>query len=88
MYSGREGFAVNINGAGTEHDDADWVRRHWSAIHSSSTGVYVNFLDDEGTARAALAYGPSHRRLAELKRRWDPGNVFRHNHNIAPAGSV
>lgn len=88
VYSGREGFAVNINGAGTEHDDAGWVRRHWSAIHPSSTGVYVNFLDDEGTARAALAYGPSHRRLAELKQRWDPGNVFRHNHNIAPAGSV
>jgi hypothetical protein len=89
VFAGRTGFAVNINGVWTQRgandDDSAWVRREWEAIHPSSTGVYVNFLDNESPSRVAAAYGEAASRLAELKLRYDPDNVFRHNHNILPA---
>jgi FAD/FMN-containing dehydrogenase len=90
-FAGRTGFAVNINGVwnepGAANDDTTWVRREWNALHPSSTGVYVNFLDDESPTRVAAAYGAAGPRLADLKRRYDPDNVFHHNHNILPAAS-
>ena len=90
-FAGRTGFAVNINGVwnerGAADDDTAWVRREWAALHPYSTGVYVNFLDDETPERVAAAYGSSASRLAQLKRRYDPDNVFHHNHNILPAAS-
>jgi FAD/FMN-containing dehydrogenase len=46
--------------------------------------VYVNNLGDEGTSRVREAYGPNYDRLADIKRIYDPTNVFRHNHNIPP----
>jgi len=49
-------------------------------------GVYVNFLSDEGPERVREAYpGPTWDRLVEVKRRYDPGNLFRLNQNIPPA---
>jgi FAD/FMN-containing dehydrogenase len=46
-------------------------------------GVYVNFLSDEGPDRVRQAYpGPTWDRLVEIKRRYDPGNLFRRNQNI------
>jgi FAD/FMN-containing dehydrogenase len=49
-------------------------------------GVYVNFLGDEGEARVREAYpGPTWDRLAEIKRRYDPSNLFRLNQNIPPS---
>ena len=51
----------------------------------STGGTYVNFLTmDEGEERTRAAYGPHYERLAELKAKWDPANVFRVNRNIAP----
>jgi FAD/FMN-containing dehydrogenase len=86
-FPGRTGFAVNINGVAAPPDapDIEWVRRTWSSLHPHSSGVYVNFLDDEGSGRVEAAYGAALPRLRELKRRYDPDNVFRHNHNIAPS---
>ena len=51
-----------------------------------STGsAYVNFMtEDEGDDRLLQAYGQNHARLAELKTKWYPDNLFRHNKNIAP----
>jgi hypothetical protein len=51
-----------------------------------STGtVYVNYLGgDESEARIKAAYGESYERLVDLKNRYDPGNLFRLNHNILP----
>ena len=66
-----------------------WARDAWRALSRlSSGGGYVNQLDaDEGMARVRAAYGESTwARLVALKRRYDPGNVFRLNANIPPSG--
>ena len=55
-----------------------------SSSHSAG-GAYVNFLMDEGNARVRAAYRDNHARLAEVKRRYDPENLFRVNQNIRPA---
>jgi FAD/FMN-containing dehydrogenase len=56
------------------------------AIRQSDDGAYVNFVGDEGQARVHAAYpGTTYDRLAEIKRRYDPENIFRLNQNILPA---
>ena len=62
------------------------TRAFWHAIAPFSRGVYVNHLDaDDAQPRARTAFGANYARLAEVKRRYDPDNVFRHNTNITPA---
>jgi FAD/FMN-containing dehydrogenase len=64
-----------------------WVRDFAAALHQGDDGVYVNFLGDEGEARVRAAYpGPTWNRLVEIKRRYDPANLFRLNQNIPPGG--
>jgi FAD/FMN-containing dehydrogenase len=54
----------------------------------STDSVYVNYLSEEGEERVRAAYGDEHyARLVELKRKYDPANVFRNNQNIQPASS-
>ena len=64
----------------------DWARSFWEATQPYSTeSVYVNYLSEEGEERVRAAYGGEHyTRLVELKRKYDPENVFRHNQNIKP----
>ena len=64
-----------------------WARDAWGELKAFSTGGnYVNFLtDDEPPERVRAALGPAVQRLAQVKRRWDPDNVFRTNRNVAPA---
>ena len=58
----------------------------WQSLKSYGDGVYVNFLDKEGEQRVREAYPPAtYERLAELKKRYDPDNLFHLNQNIAPA---
>ncbi|HJS31269.1 MAG TPA: FAD-binding oxidoreductase [Alphaproteobacteria bacterium] len=65
-----------------------WARALFTATAPHATGsVYVNFMPDDEAERVAPAYGTNYRRLAEIKRRYDPGNLFRMNQNIAPATS-
>jgi FAD/FMN-containing dehydrogenase len=63
-----------------------WVARFASALEQGGEGVYVNFLgaNEEGRLRAAYP-GATWERLAEIKGRYDPTNLFRLNHNIPPA---
>jgi hypothetical protein len=67
-----------------------WTRRFDTAIRPFGTGgEYVNDLGletEEGPAKVRDAFGANYDRLAELKRKYDPGNLFRHNQNIPPAG--
>jgi FAD/FMN-containing dehydrogenase len=62
-----------------------WVDGFVAALHQDDDGAYVNFLGDEGPERVRQAYpGPTWDRLVEVKRRYDPGNLFRRNQNIPP----
>jgi FAD/FMN-containing dehydrogenase len=64
-----------------------WAREVFDAMASYATGgTYVNFMsEDEERARAA--YGANYERLARLKRRYDPTNLFRMNQNVPPAAA-
>lgn len=90
-YSGRDApFAININCVATEREayerDRGWVRTWFDALEPHGTGgAYVNFVGDEGAARVQAVYGEAkYARLAEIKARYDPDNVFRVNQNVAP----
>ncbi|HEU4673938.1 MAG TPA: FAD-binding oxidoreductase [Candidatus Limnocylindrales bacterium] len=62
---------------------AEWIGEMAALIRPVARGVYANFLGDEGEARVHEAYPePTYRRLAALKRRYDPTNLFRRNQNI------
>jgi len=64
----------------------NWVRDYWSALHPySAGGTYVNFLMDEGEERITASYQENYQRLAQVKRKYDPDNLFHLNQNIKPA---
>ncbi|MCX4701926.1 FAD-binding oxidoreductase [Streptomyces sp. NBC_01352] len=64
-----------------------WVRDVRADVRPWSTGaVYLNFIGDEGAERVVAGLGAENaRRMAMVKRQYDPDNVFRFNHNIKPA---
>jgi FAD/FMN-containing dehydrogenase len=63
-----------------------WVTDFVAALHQSDDGAYVNFLDAEGPERVRAAYpGSTWNRLVDIKRHYDPDNLFRLNQNIPPA---
>ena len=63
-----------------------WVTDFAAALHQGDTGAYVGFIGDEGEARVRDAYPePTWQRLAAIKRRYDPANLFRLNQNVPPA---
>jgi FAD/FMN-containing dehydrogenase len=64
-----------------------WVSKFASAMQPRDDGAYVGFLTDDGEARIHSAYpGGTWERLAGIKRRYDPTNLFRLNQNIQPDG--
>ncbi len=82
---------LNIAGAWekpeADRQNMEWARAAWNDMKSFSTGgTYINFLtEDEGPERTEAALGDNLRRLARIKAKWDPENVFRTNRNITPA---
>ena len=78
----------------TPYEDLDRAAEHeaWTAafhaeLSIGDTATYVNFMGPEGADAVRGAYpAPTYARLRELKRRYDPHNVFRSNGNIPPAG--
>ena len=84
-------WAVWVVGQWTDPAEDD-VHRDWTRAASASLapwttgGVYVNAIGEPEAARSVAAYGGAAKleRLRALKREWDPGNLFRLNHNIAP----
>jgi FAD/FMN-containing dehydrogenase len=65
-----------------------WARELFDKMAPHATGgVYVNFMPEDETQRVRTgAYGPNYDRLARLKARYDPSNLFRSNQNIRPGG--
>jgi FAD/FMN-containing dehydrogenase len=89
-FNGRAaGHTINVNATTETREGFDaereWSRNLWTALQPHHTGVYVNFLMDEGEERIRQAYGAErYDRLKALKRRYDPDNFFRLNQNIPP----
>ena len=82
-------FATNI--AGMWPDPADneantaWVRDYYDALAPySEAGGYVNFMSGDDRDRIEASYRGNYQRLVEIKRAYDPGNLFRVNQNIEP----
>lgn len=63
-----------------------WTKDYWDAVHPFNLGgAYPNFMmDDEGDARLKATYGENYARLAAVKKKFDPFNLFRVNLNIKP----
>ena len=86
----RSGILVNVAAFYDGPDDRvvreAWVTDLAAALDQGDSGAYVNFLGDEDGARVRDAYpGPTWDRLAAIKARYDPTNLFRLNQNIPPA---
>jgi len=78
--------------AGVDSDPASvdaigaWSRDYHEALHPfSAGGAYVNMMMEEGQDRVEAAYGENYARLAKIKAKYDPDNVFHVNQNIKPA---
>ncbi|MBN9463574.1 MAG: FAD-binding oxidoreductase [Burkholderiales bacterium] len=66
----------------------DWTRRYHDALHPHSAGgAYVNFMMDEGQERVQATYRDNYARLAAVKAKYDPGNLFRVNQNVRPVAA-
>jgi len=64
----------------------DWAKDYWTDLHPHSAGgAYVNMMMNEGQDRIRAAYGDNHNRLVQIKREYDPENLFHVNQNIRPA---
>ena len=84
-----EGWNLLLPSVWTDPADTEaniaWTRETHAALAPHlSEGRWLNYLGDDQDDAVRAAYGPNYDRLVELKRRYDPENVFRHNHNIVP----
>jgi FAD/FMN-containing dehydrogenase len=81
------GYNLVIPGVWRDASDDDaniaWVKDTFSTLTPyMADSVYVNYLGDDDTTRVATAYGPCWERLQQVKRTYDPGNIFHLNQNI------
>ena len=75
FWVGPEDTAANVQ----------WVKDYWQAMRAySPRGAYINFMADEGEDRVQESYRGNYKRLAQIKRKYDPANLFRLNQNIKP----
>ena len=66
-----------------------WARDYWMALHPySAGGGYVNMMMDEGADNVKAAYRDNYARLAQVKAKYDPSNLFHVNHNIRQPGDA
>ena len=83
-------FVLNVHGRWDERADDErciaWARAFFQASAPyASNGAYVNFMTEEESDRVAAAYGPNYDRLAQIKKQYDPDNLFHLNQNIRPS---
>ena len=86
-------FAVVIVGIDPDPANGElitrWCKDYFDAVHQySAGGAYVNFMMDEGQERVQASFRDNYARLARIKSKYDPDNMFRVNQNIRPAGTV
>jgi FAD/FMN-containing dehydrogenase len=79
-------FWSNWESPSEAEKNIQWTRASWEALRPFLVeGSYGNYVSDEGDPFARAAYGPNYDRLAALKKKYDPSNFFRMNHNVKPA---
>jgi hypothetical protein len=83
-------FVMNVHTRWREPVDErrsiEWARQLFAETAPHATGgVYVNFMPEDETDRVSSAYGANYARLAALKAKYDPGNLFRLNQNVQPS---
>ena len=83
-------FILNVHGRWNEPADDErcigWARSFFQASAPfASPGAYVNFMTEEESDRVAAAYGANYHRLAQIKKLYDPDNLFHLNQNIKPS---
>jgi FAD/FMN-containing dehydrogenase len=83
-------FVLNVHGRWDEQKDDErciaWARAFFQASAPyASAGAYVNFMTEEESDRVAAAYGANYERLAQIKKQYDPENLFHLNQNIKPS---
>jgi FAD/FMN-containing dehydrogenase len=84
-------FTIAPKWADAAHDEEliGWARDFFEATAPYASGdVYANYLSDDEQDRIRAAYGDHYDRLVEIKREWDPENLFHVNQNIDPGGDV
>ena len=90
-YPGRDlKYVLNVHGrwddANQDKECINWARDFFnSSSKFASAGAYVNFMTEEEKDRVAKAYGPNYKRLAQIKKKYDPDNLLKHNQNIKPS---
>jgi FAD/FMN-containing dehydrogenase len=85
-------FVLNVHGRWDKRTDDErcigWARAFFQASSPyASAGAYVNFMTEEESDRVAAAYGANYNRLAQIKKQYDPDNLFHVNRNIKPSSS-
>jgi len=83
-------FVINVHGRWLDDTEDErcilWARSFFNATSRFATGgAHMNFMTADEKDRVPAAYGPNYGRLAQVKRTYDPGNMFRVNQNIQPA---
>ena len=83
-------FVMNVHARwrepGNDRSCIEWARGLFEATRPYASGTaYVNFMPEDERDRVEAAYGGNYSRLAEIKRRYDPQNLFRMNQNVRPA---
>ena len=86
-------YVMNVHtrwqGRSDDERCVEWARDFFAASAPYATGsVYVNFLSEDEADRVPAAYGANQERLARIKERYDPDNLFQVNQNIRPAAAV
>jgi FAD/FMN-containing dehydrogenase len=87
----RAAFGLHVfpgwRSAADDEANMAWANAFFAEIvpHGGDGGVYVNLLGGDEPERVPAAFGSNYSRLRQLKRRFDPDNLFRSNHNIPPA---
>jgi FAD/FMN-containing dehydrogenase len=82
-------FVLNVHSRWDAPSDDDkcvvWAKDFFNASQPyASGGAYINFMTEDEIDRVAAAFGPNHARLVEIKKKYDPDNVFHLNQNITP----
>ncbi len=89
-YSSRDAeYVLNVHGRWDAEEEDEhcitWARDFFAKTKPfASGGAYINFLTQDESDRTESAYGPTYARLQEIKKKYDPNNLFRMNQNITP----